>query len=150
MKKLFLLLLLSVSLIVFTACGGDDSDDNGSDSDSGNSSASTVDDDDDDQEETLELAGTTWKLIEYQFKGESSPTADPEKDNMYGGPVTYTFNESGSVVIDYAGSEYGTIWKQDGDDVTVDMDGFIQELDFDGDIFETENGSGDEETYRKI
>ncbi len=148
MKKIILVLILIMSMAMFVACGGEDDADNGQDS-SGSTNNTDIDVDDE-EEEDLVIAGTTWKIISFKFSEEDNEVPNPETDNIYGGIVTYTFNESGSVLIDYAGSEYGSIWKQDGDTVTIDMDGFIQELDFDGNTFETETGAGYQEKYELV
>lgn len=103
--RLFALAMTLVAVLSLAACGGSD--------------AST------------DLTGTTWALSSGSQDG---VTMDKETlEGLFGGEMTYTFAEDGKVTLALAGVEVEGTWTQDGDTVSVDMQGDTGTMTIDGD-----------------
>lgn len=110
--KVFALLLTLIAVMSLVACGGDAAKDG--------------------------LGGTTWAL---SGGSQGDTTVDKATlESLFGGEMTYTFNEGGTVTAAAAGLEAEGTWTQDGTTVTIDMDGQSTPMTIDGDKLLLEQG----------
>ncbi len=113
--KAFALLLTLITVMSLVACGG------------GSDAAKDTD-----------LTGTTWAL---SGGSQGDTTVDKATlETLFGGEMTYTFNEDGKMTAAAAGVEVEGTWSQDGTTVTVDMDGQSSTMTIDGDKLLLEQG----------
>ena len=111
--KVFALLLTLIAVMSLVACGGGDS-------------------------KNTDLTGTTWAL---SGGSQGDTTVDKATlESLFGGEMTYTFNEGGTVTAAAAGLEAEGTWTQDGTTVTIDMDGQSTPMTLDGDKMLLEQG----------
>ena len=111
--KAFALLLTLITVMSLVACGGGDS-------------------------KNTDLTGTTWAL---SGGSQGDTTVDKATlESLFGGEMTYTFNEGGTVTAAAAGLEAEGTWTQDGTTVTIDMDGQSTPMTLDGDKMLPEQG----------
>lgn len=104
--KVFALLMALVLTFSLTACGG-----------SG--------------DEVTDLTGTTWAL-----SGGSQGGATVDKatlETLLGGEMVYTFGEDGKLTLALADVEVEGTWSQDGDKVSLDVQGDTGTMTIDGD-----------------
>lgn len=111
--KAFALLLTLITVMSLVACGGGDS-------------------------KNTDLTGTTWAL---SGGSQGDTTVDKATlESLFGGEMTYTFNEGGTVTAAAAGLEAEGTWTQDGDKVTVEAGGQSNTMTLDGDKMLLEQG----------
>ncbi|NCE63797.1 hypothetical protein D1159_04180 [Pseudoflavonifractor sp. 524-17] len=97
MKKRIVALLMAFALVLgLAACGG------------GGSGATDV-------------TGTTWALSGGSQGSTKVSKADLEA--VFGGEMTYTFEKDGKLILALAGVEVEGTWSQDGDKVSMDVQG---------------------------
>ncbi|MGN8968836.1 hypothetical protein [Intestinimonas sp. HCP28S3_D6] len=81
--------------------------------------------------ETTDLTGTTWVL---SGGSQGDTTVDKETlEGMFGGEMTYAFEADGKVTLSLAGVSVEGTWSQDGNSVTVDIQGDTGTMTLDGD-----------------
>lgn len=106
-KLLSLLLALSLALSL-AACGG------------GGSGSGTTD-----------LTGTTWVL---SGGSQGDVTVDKETlESTFGGEMTYAFEADGKLTLSLAGVSVEGTWSQDGNTVSLDVQGDTGTMTLDGD-----------------
>ncbi|MGO5113556.1 hypothetical protein ACTQ33_00760 [Candidatus Avoscillospira sp. LCP25S3_F1] len=104
--KAFALLLTLITVMSLVACGGGDSKD-------------------------TDLTGTTWAL---SGGSQGDTTVDKATlETLFGGEMTYTFEEGGKMTAAAAGVEVEGTWTQDGSEVTMDVQGQSSTMTIDGD-----------------
>lgn len=81
--------------------------------------------------ETTDLTGTTWVL---SGGSQGDTTVDKETlEGMFGGEMTYAFEADGKVTLSLAGVSVEGTWSQDGNNVTLDIQGDTGTMTLDGD-----------------
>ena len=81
--------------------------------------------------ETNDLTGTTWVL---SGGSQGDTTVDKETlEDMFDGEMTYAFEADGKVTLSLAGVSVEGTWSQDGNSVTVDIQGDTGTMTLDGD-----------------
>ena len=88
---------------------------------------------------TTDLTGTTWVL---NSGTQGDTTIDKATlESMFGGEMTYSFESEGKVTLSLAGVQIEGTWTQDGDTVSLDMQGDTGEMTLNGDTLSIdENG----------
>ncbi len=84
-----------------------------------------------DKPEDTDLTGTTWALSGGSQGGTTVDKATLE--NLLGGEMTYTFAEDGKVTLALSGAEVEGTWSQDGNSVSLDIQGDTGTMTIDGD-----------------
>ena len=83
-----------------------------------------------------DLSGTTWAL---SGGSQGGVTIDQDTlESLFGGEMTYTFEEGGTVVLSLAGVSVEGTWSQDGNTVTLDVQGDTGTMTLDGDTLTME------------
>lgn len=84
-----------------------------------------------DKDNSVELAGTTWALSGGSQGGTTVDKATLE--SLLGGEMTYTFSEDGKVTLALSGAEVEGTYTQDGNSVSLDIQGETGTMTIDGD-----------------
>ena len=109
MTKLLSLAMALVLTLSLTACGGSGGND---------------------------LAGTTWAL---SSGSQGGVTIDQDTlESRFGGSMTYTFEEDGTVVLALGGVSVEGTWTLDGSTVSLDIQGDTGTMTLDGDTLTME------------
>lgn len=83
-----------------------------------------------------DIAGSTWVL---SGGSQGDVTLDQATlESLFGGSMTYTFEEGGTVVLELAGASVEGTWTQDGNTVNLDMQGDTGTMTIDGDTMTIE------------
>ncbi len=85
---------------------------------------------------TTDLTGTTWVL---NSGAQGDTTIDKATlESMFGGEMTYSFESDGKVTLSLAGVQIEGTWKQDGNTISLDIQGDTGEMTLDGDTLSIE------------
>lgn len=86
--------------------------------------------------DAADLSGTTWAL---NSGSQGDMTLDKETlEGMFGGEMTYSFQADGKLVLALAGTQVEGTWSQDGNTVTLDVQGDKGTMTLDGDTLSME------------
>ena len=81
--------------------------------------------------DSTDLTGTTWAL-----SGGSQGSTKVDKatlESLLGGEMVYSFAEDGKVTLSLSGAEVEGTWSQDGNEVSLDIQGDTGTMTIDGD-----------------
>lgn len=85
---------------------------------------------------TTDLTGTTWVL---NSGAQGDTTIDKATlESMFGGEMTYSFESDGKVTLALAGVQIEGSWTQDGNTISLDIQGDTGEMTLDGDTLSIE------------
>ena len=113
--KVFTLLMVLVLVFSLTACGGSK------------------------EEENANLAGTTWALSGGSQEGTTVDKATLE--TLLGGEMVYAFSEDGKVTLSLGDAQVEGTWSQDGDQISLDVQGETGTMTLSGDKLTLEEGN---------
>ncbi len=86
--------------------------------------------------DAADLTGTTWAL---NSGSQGDMTLDKETlESMFGGEMTYSFEADGKLVLALAGTQAEGTWSQDGNTITLDVQGDTGTMTLDGDTLSME------------
>lgn len=111
--KVFAMLMALVLVFSLTACGG--------------------------SKDTTDLTGTTWALSGGSQDGVTVDKATLE--SVLGGEMAYSFEAEGKVTLSLSGASVEGTWSQDGNKVSLDIQGDTGTMTIDGDKLILEQGN---------